>query len=424
MKVQSAVLAISIATGMVAAACSSGPSSLAGGAGTSGAGTTGSGGTTGSAGTSGGGDMCPNVTACGGNVVGTWNASSPCLKVGGNLDVSAAGLDPTACVGPTISGTLMVSGTWTANSNGTYTDDTTTTGDVQVQLPAGCLHLSGTLVTCDRISIPLTGIGLDSANCQSAASGGGCTCTGKVNHKGSIGLLSSDPQKDGNYTTSGNTLTMAVGIADAKYNYCVSGSQLTLTPQTMGPPTSGTIVLQKGSTAGTAGVSGTAGTTGSAGSSGGTTGTGGRAGTSGGTSGTTGVGGGASGSTGTGGQTSSVMGPCDIYAAASTPCVAAYSTIRRLNSKYTGPLYQVRNGSSAMNTGSGGMTKDIMQTRTASPTRPRRTPSACGTVCTFSLLYDQSGNGNNLPTAKKGLSGGGTYAAIGRLRVERDQGRC
>ena len=35
-------------------------------------------------------------------------------------------------------------------------------------------------------------------------------------------------------------------------------------------------------------------------------------------------------------------GPCDIYAAAGTPCVTAHSTVRSLSSRYDGPLYQVR----------------------------------------------------------------------------------
>src|SRR5499426_1833527 len=34
-------------------------------------------------------------------------------------------------------------------------------------------------------------------------------------------------------------------------------------------------------------------------------------------------------------------GPCDIYAAAGTPCVAAHSTTRALYASYNGPLYQV-----------------------------------------------------------------------------------
>src|SRR4051812_9140767 len=35
-------------------------------------------------------------------------------------------------------------------------------------------------------------------------------------------------------------------------------------------------------------------------------------------------------------------GPCDIYAAAGTPCVAAHSSTRALYAAYNGPLYQVK----------------------------------------------------------------------------------
>ena len=38
-------------------------------------------------------------------------------------------------------------------------------------------------------------------------------------------------------------------------------------------------------------------------------------------------------------------GPCDIYAAGGTPCVAAYSTTRALFRAYDGPLYQVTRAS-------------------------------------------------------------------------------
>src|SRR5512142_2583545 len=37
--------------------------------------------------------------------------------------------------------------------------------------------------------------------------------------------------------------------------------------------------------------------------------------------------------------------PCDIYAAAGTPCVAAHSTTRALFGAYGGSLYQVRRAS-------------------------------------------------------------------------------
>jgi non-reducing end alpha-L-arabinofuranosidase len=36
------------------------------------------------------------------------------------------------------------------------------------------------------------------------------------------------------------------------------------------------------------------------------------------------------------------QGPCDIYAAGGTPCVAAHSTTRALYASYDGPLYQVQ----------------------------------------------------------------------------------
>jgi hypothetical protein len=45
------------------------------------------------------------------------------------------------------------------------------------------------------------------------------------------------------------------------------------------------------------------------------------------------------------------VGPCDIYADAKTPCVAAHSTVRALFGSYTGNLYQVRRAD--------GTTKDV-----------------------------------------------------------------
>ena len=85
------------------------------------------------------------------------------------------------------------------------------------------------------------------------------------------------------------------------------------------------------------------------------------------------------------------------------------STIRALSKSYTGFLYQVRNGSSSMNTGSGGTTKDIGIT--ADGYADTATQDAfCTSTCTFSILYDQSGNGNNLKSAPAGNTSGGTYS--------------
>lgn len=115
--------------------------------------------------------------------------------------------------------------------------------------------------------------------------------------------------------------------------------------------------------------------------------------------------GGDAGSGGSGGMTANTTGPCDIYKTANTPCVAAYSTVRRLLSTYTGPIYQVRKGGPSPNTGSGGELKDI-------PILPNGFADAaaheafCGTeTCTFATLYDQSGQGNDLTVAKRGCYG-------------------
>ncbi|MBN1608282.1 MAG: hypothetical protein JW940_16750 [Polyangiaceae bacterium] len=125
---------------------------------------------------------------------------------------------------------------------------------------------------------------------------------------------------------------------------------------------------------------------------GGSTGSGGRtdAGGAPGSAGTTGSG---------GGPTTPPALPCDTYAAAETPCVAAYSMVRLLSSSYSGPLYQVRKGGSP--TGEGGTTQDIPSKDGFGDADAQ--DAFCGTeTCTVSKLYDQSGRANDLVVAKKG----------------------
>ena len=115
---------------------------------------------------------------------------------------------------------------------------------------------------------------------------------------------------------------------------------------------------------------------------------------------------------GGGGTVTADEGPCDIYNEAGNECVAAYSTIRRLLSTYDGPLYQVRSGSRALNTGAGGMLHDIAQTADGFADKAAVDAACRATTCTVSKLYDQSGRGNDLIVAKAGLSAGGEYAAL------------
>ncbi len=111
-------------------------------------------------------------------------------------------------------------------------------------------------------------------------------------------------------------------------------------------------------------------------------------------------------------EASAPAGPCDIYADAGTPCVAAYSMVRALSSGYAGPLYQVRAGSSAENTGTGGITHDIPMTADGFADADAQDAVCAGTICTVSVLYDQSGNGNHLTVAKAGPATAGETAAL------------
>jgi hypothetical protein len=132
------------------------------------------------------------------------------------------------------------------------------------------------------------------------------------------------------------------------------------------------------------------------------------------------------GSSGTGGA--APQGPCDIYKAAGTPCVAAHSVTRSLYSTYNGPIYQVRKNSSLTNHGTGGTTKDIMPLGPGGVADSSAQDSFCaGTICTISKIYDQSEQHNDLivapisaflpatsgsppPTSQLGQPGGGYEA--------------
>jgi hypothetical protein len=329
---------------------------------------------------------CSDVAPCGGSVIGSWTVASACLSVSGSLDVSGFGL---GCATVSVTGSLQVSGSWQANADGTYSDGTTTSGSEQITVPAECLNVSGTTTTCDRIGGPLQGLGFASMEC-SAAPGGGCSCEATVQQSGGIGRASADPQKSGNFSSSGSVVT----LDSSDYSYCVSGNQMTWSPQSSSPISKGSIVLQAASTA-------SPGPSGSGGSEG-TTAVAGLAGASG-EMGSVGSGGApAVNAGGAGGAAPSApsVGPCDLYATGGTPCVAAFSTVRLLSSTYGGPLYQVRKGGS--NTGSGGTTLDIGIVAGGYADAAAQDAFCGADTCTVSTLYDQSGRGNNLTVAPAG----------------------
>ena len=82
--------------------------------------------------------------------------------------------------------------------------------------------------------------------------------------------------------------------------------------------------------------------------------------------------------------------PCDIYATAGTPCVAAHSTVRALYASYNGSLYQVRRVSD-------GATLDIGTASTGGYANADAQDVFCAeTACTITKIYDQSPRHNDL----------------------------
>lgn len=79
------------------------------------------------------------------------------------------------------------------------------------------------------------------------------------------------------------------------------------------------------------------------------------------------------------------QGPCDIYAAGGTPCVAAHSTTRALYAAYSGALYQVKRASD-------GATASIGVVSAGGAVNAAQQDSFCaGTTCTITEVFDQSG---------------------------------
>jgi hypothetical protein len=111
---------------------------------------------------------------------------------------------------------------------------------------------------------------------------------------------------------------------------------------------------------------------------------------------TAGAGGGATGGVGGSGPATATLGPCDLFAAGNTPCVAAHSTVRALSGAYSGSLYQVRRASDKT-------TKDIGVIAPGGFANSAVQDAFCaGTTCTISVIYDQSTRGNHLTSAPAG----------------------
>ena len=97
--------------------------------------------------------------------------------------------------------------------------------------------------------------------------------------------------------------------------------------------------------------------------------------------------------------------PCDIYASAGTPCVAAHSTTRALFAAYDGPLYQVRRASD-------GATTDIGLLAAGGYANAGAQDTFCAnTTCQITKVYDQTSNHNDLAIGPAGGASGADRGA-------------
>lgn len=110
------------------------------------------------------------------------------------------------------------------------------------------------------------------------------------------------------------------------------------------------------------------------------------------------------------GCTGKVKGPCDIYEKFGTKCVAAHSTTRKLYSKYEGPLYQVVRESD-------GKTLDIGTIDGGYADAAAQDAFLEGTIGYISIIYDQTGHGNDLMQAAPGTFNGPAKGEFNTLPI-------
>ncbi|HEX8711059.1 MAG TPA: arabinofuranosidase catalytic domain-containing protein, partial [Terracidiphilus sp.] len=112
-------------------------------------------------------------------------------------------------------------------------------------------------------------------------------------------------------------------------------------------------------------------------------------------------------------------GPCDIYAAAGDPCVAAHSTTRALYASYNGPLYRVTRQSD-------GKSLDIGVVQPIASPAPdaggyadaaEQDKFCANTYCWITKIYDQSPRHNDLTQAPRGGFSGPAMGGFNNVPV-------
>jgi hypothetical protein len=165
----------------------------------------------------GGGGAC-GVTPCGGDVVGTWQASSSCVDQATlNMEFLAGimGSCPSASLGNV---GLTPSGSVAFTADMMFTGTISVDSTIPIIFPAACTNGA----SCADLTAVLQALvgsnGITSATCVGS---GACTCT--------VAQTFDSINDTGTWATSGTTLTITGAASGAQANpYCVQGSSLHL----------------------------------------------------------------------------------------------------------------------------------------------------------------------------------------------------
>src|SRR4051812_27570940 len=113
------------------------------------------------------------------------------------------------------------------------------------------------------------------------------------------------------------------------------------------------------------------------------------------------------------------QGPCDIYAAGGTACVAAHSTTRALYADYHGPLYRVARLSDGKEKNIGVVEPRTWPFRDAGGYADARAQDAfcADTTCLITKVFDQSPEHNDLTRAPRGGFSGPAMGGANNLPI-------
>jgi hypothetical protein len=174
------------------------------------------------------GGTCSSVTACGGDITGTWKVVSECGQATGTI------AEQGACAVGVSDVVLSGSGTYTFNADGTYTSTASESESDTFAFAAACLSTNGATATCAQLASTLMSSAIAASpsltispwECSQGAAGG-CSCSASV---------AESAMPAGTYATAGNVLTETpTGTAAFTLGYCVQdGSKLYIISTALG----------------------------------------------------------------------------------------------------------------------------------------------------------------------------------------------